>query len=114
MTNAQRLVAEIRHELDPVEQEIRRHPYLAALEAGHVRREDLAYFAGEQHQPLRSHAERVVLPDGARQRDGGAGGARGLRGRHRDDDAQLQAYEPAPGAHAYTANYLPRTRRELG
>ena len=54
LTNAQRLVEEIRRELDPVESEIRRHPYLAALETGHVRREDLARFAGEQH--LRSVA----------------------------------------------------------
>lgn len=42
MTDAARLVEEIRRELAPVEHEIRHHPYLAALEAGHVRREDLA------------------------------------------------------------------------
>jgi len=38
---AERLVQEIRRELNPVEQEIRGHPYLAALEWGHVRRQDL-------------------------------------------------------------------------
>ena len=41
MVNAQELVEEIRRELAPVEEEIRRHPYLSALEAGRVRREDL-------------------------------------------------------------------------
>jgi hypothetical protein len=54
LAEAQRLVEELRRELAPVEQEIRRHPYLAALEAGLVRREDLARFAGEQHRLLRS------------------------------------------------------------
>jgi hypothetical protein len=61
LTNAQRLVEELRRELDPVEQEIRRHPYLAALEAGHVRREDLARFAGEQHHTIRSDLRSVAL-----------------------------------------------------
>ena len=34
MINAQQLVGEIRRALDPVDQEIRRDPYLAALETG--------------------------------------------------------------------------------
>ena len=34
MISAEKLVEEIRRELAPVEQEIRRHPYLAALETG--------------------------------------------------------------------------------
>jgi hypothetical protein len=76
LANARRLVEEIRRELDPIEKEIRRHPYLAALEAGHVHREDLARFAGEQHH--------IICTVGM-------------------DDGRLQAYEPAPGAHAYTA-----------
>lgn len=61
LTDAQRLVEELRRELDPVEQELRRHPYLAALEAGHVRREDLARFAGEQHHTIRSDLRSVAL-----------------------------------------------------
>jgi hypothetical protein len=32
MATAHSLIEEIRRELDPVEEEIRRHPYLAALE----------------------------------------------------------------------------------
>ena len=61
LTNARRLVEEIRSELDPVEHEIRRHPYLAALESGHVRREDLACFAGEQHYIIRSDLRSAAL-----------------------------------------------------
>jgi hypothetical protein len=61
LANAQRLVEELRRELDPVDQQIRRHPYLAALEAGHVRREDLARFAGEQHHIIRSDLRSVAL-----------------------------------------------------
>ena len=40
MASAQLLIQEIRGELEAIEQEIRRHPYLAALESGRVRRED--------------------------------------------------------------------------
>jgi hypothetical protein len=93
MINAQRLIGEIRREL--VEQEIRRHPCLSALEAGRVRQEDLTHFAGEQHHIIRSDLRSVallvnrfgttssgpaVLPGGAGR---GGGGARGLRGRLR-------------------------------
>ena len=56
MINAQQLVEEIRRELAPVEHEIkiRRHPYLAMLEAGRVRREELACLAGEKHHIIQS------------------------------------------------------------
>jgi hypothetical protein len=117
LTNAQRLVEELRRELDPVEQEIRRHPYLAALEAGHVRREDLARFAGEQHHTIRSDLRSVALlvnrfgatPSGPFFQAvlGGETAALAALGAFAAavgmDDARLQAYEPAPGAHAYTA-----------
>jgi hypothetical protein len=117
LTNAQRLVEELRRELDPVEQELRRHPYLAALEAGHVRREDLARFAGEQHHTIRSDLRSVALlvnrfgatPSGPFFQAvlGGETAALAALGAFAAavgmDDARLQAYEPAPGAHAYTA-----------
>ena len=61
MINAQQLVEEIRRELDPVEQELRRHPYLAALEARRVRREDLTRFAGEQHHIIQSDLRSIAL-----------------------------------------------------
>ena len=66
MINARRLIGEIRRELDPVEQEIRRHPYLSALEAGRARREDLTRFAGEQlcsrRRQIALSLHRRVLP----------------------------------------------------
>jgi pyrroloquinoline quinone (PQQ) biosynthesis protein C len=117
MAAAQRLVEEIRRELDPVEQEIRRHAYVAAVESGRVHREDLTRFAGEQYHIIRSDLRSVALlvnrfgttPSGpffqavlggetaALAAVGAFAAAVGM------DDARLQAYEPAPGAHAYTA-----------
>jgi hypothetical protein len=117
MTDAERLVEEIRRELAPVEHEIRHHPYLAALEAGRVRREDLACFAGEQHHIIRSDLRSVALlvnrfgamPSGSFFQAvlGGETAALAALGAFATavgmDDARLQAYEPAVGAHAYTA-----------
>jgi len=117
MTDAQRLVEEIGRELGPTEQEIRHHPYLTALEAGRVRREELPRFAGEQYHIIRSDLRSVALllnrfgttPSGpffqavlggetaALAALGAFGAAVGM------DDAGLEAYEPAPGSHAYTA-----------
>src|SRR5216117_1116414 len=117
MINAEKLVEEIRHELAPVEQEIRCHPYLAALETGRVRREDLTRFAGEQHHIIQSDLRSIALlvnrfgaspsrpffqamlggETTALAALGTFAAATGM------DDARLQAYEPAPGAHAYTA-----------
>jgi len=117
MINAEKLVEEIRRELTPVEQEIRRHPYLSALETGRVRREDLTRFAGEQHHIIQSDLRSIALlvnrfgatparpffqavlggETAALAALGTFAAAVGL------DDARLQAYEPAPGAHAYTA-----------
>jgi len=117
MATAQVLIQEIRRELEPVEQEIRRHPYLAALESGRVRREDLTRFAGEQYHIIGSDLRSVALlvhrfgttPSGPLFQGvlGGEtlalaalrafGTALGM------DDGRFQAYEPTPGAHAYTA-----------
>ncbi len=115
--NAQQLVEEIRRELDPVEQELRHHPYLAALETGRVRREDLTRFAGEQHHIIQSDLRSIALlvnrfgatPSGPFFQAvlGGETAALAALGTFAAtvgmDDPRLQAYEPAPGAHAYTA-----------
>jgi thiaminase len=117
MPTAQRLVEEIRRELEAIEQEIRRHPYLAALESGRVRREDLTCFAGEQYHIIRSDLRSVALlvnrfgttPSGPFFQTvlGGEAAALAALGAFAAaigmDDARLQVYEPAPGAHAYTA-----------
>lgn len=117
MTDAQRLVEEIGRELGPTEQEIRHHPYLTALEAGRVRREELPRFAGEQYHIIRSDLRSVALllnrfgttPSGPFFQAvlGGETAALAALGAFAAavgmDDAGLEAYEPAPGSHAYTA-----------
>ncbi len=116
-TDAQRLVEDIRRELGPAEQEIRHHPYLAALEAGRVRREELRRFAGEQYHIIRSDLRSVAL---LVNRFGAApsgpffqavlGGETAALAALEDfasavgmDDGALEAYEPAPGCLAYSA-----------
>jgi TENA/THI-4/PQQC family len=116
LPGARRLLEEIRRQLEPVEQEIRRHPYLAAVEAGRVGRHDLTRFAGEQYHIIRSDLRSVALlvhrfgtsPSGPFFQAVLGGETAALSALEplatalEMDDAQLQAYEPAPGAHAYT------------
>jgi pyrroloquinoline quinone (PQQ) biosynthesis protein C len=117
VAHAQRLVEDIRRELGHTEQEIRDHPYLAALEAGRVRREELPRFAGEQYHIIRSDLRSAALlvnrfgtkasgpffqavlgaETAALAALGAFATAVGM------DDARLGAYEPEPRAHAYTA-----------
>src|SRR2546426_11080460 len=117
MGKAESLIDEIRCELDPVEREIHGHPYLADLEAGRIRKEELRRFAGEQYHIIRSDLRSVALlvhrfgstPSGPffQARLGGEttaleallafAGAVGM------DTRLLDAYEPAPGALAYSA-----------
>jgi hypothetical protein len=52
MPDARSLMEEIGRDLKSVERAIRSHPYLADLEAGRIRREDLKRFAGEQYTIL--------------------------------------------------------------
>jgi len=47
MVDACHLVEETRQELQTVEAQIRRHPYLDAVEAGAVSRDELRRFAGQ-------------------------------------------------------------------
>jgi thiaminase len=116
MSQAQELVAEVRRDLRPVEERLLQHPYLQAVEAGRLPRERLALFAGEQYAIIASDLRSVGLlvnrygatPSGdfflnVLQGERAAwghlqtfAGALGL------DAAALEAYEPLPGAHAYT------------
>src|SRR2546425_9295561 len=112
MINAEKLVEEIRHELAPVDQEIRRHPYLSELEAGRVSREDFTRFAGEQHHIIQSDLRSIALlvnrfgatPSGPFFQAvlGGETAAlaalRAFAAAVGVGDARLHAYEPAPGA----------------
>jgi pyrroloquinoline quinone (PQQ) biosynthesis protein C len=112
---AQELVEEIRAELRPVEEQIRHHPYLEALEAGKVSRDNLRAFAGEQYHiltsDLRSDAHMVArfgaTPGAAFFLDLVNGEAIAI-GLLRDfaaalglTEADLQAYEPRPRGQTY-------------
>jgi len=117
MADPRSLIEEIKRDLAPVEQEIRRHPYLAELEAGRVGRERLRLFAGEQFHIIRSDLRSVALlvnrfgasASGPFFQGVLAGEAAALEALHAFaravgmDEAMLQAHEPAPGAQAYPA-----------
>jgi pyrroloquinoline quinone (PQQ) biosynthesis protein C len=116
LQQARLLVAEIRDELRGVEDEIRNHPYLTALEEGQVSRDNLRAFAGEQYNIIRSdlRSQAVLLS-----RFGGSSSARSffvdlVAGETEAldlllrfaaalglDEQELAAYEPRPGAQTY-------------
>lgn len=116
-TEATRLVDEIRAQIRPVDERILNHPYLAALEDGRIRPEDLRTFAGQQYHIITSDlasfgrllARHSALPSrsfllGLIQGEAAAleallkfAGALGL------DQAGLENFDPIPGGHAYTA-----------
>jgi thiaminase len=116
MVDAKALLADIRKELQPVTEQLLRHPYVQALEEGKIGRETLRLFAGEQYNiiasDLRSAAYLVSRFGGARSRDFFLGILQGEKaawdalltfahalGLH---ETQLREHEPLPGAHAYT------------
>ena len=49
MSNTQDLIEQIRSELEPVEAQLRDHPYLRALEQNEITRDGLGVIVGEQH-----------------------------------------------------------------
>jgi len=115
LEEARQLVAELRAELKPVDDQIANAPILAALERGQVSTDLLKAFAGEQYNilksDLRSNAQMVsrfgAEPHGSFFLDLTTGEAearkllldfaRALGLRERD----LQAYEPRPAAQTY-------------
>lgn len=111
------LIRELRQELAPLEAEIRRHPFLAALEAGQVPRERLRAFAGEQYHVIRSDLRSVALlvsrfgasPSGPFFHATLAGEVTALEALQAFasglglDRRALDAYEPIPAAQAYPA-----------
>ena len=110
---AETLIEEIRADLSPVRDQLLGHAYVAAVEEGLIELEQLRPFACEQHaiisSDLRSVAHLVSRFGGdffldvlagehaALQALGTFETALGL------DASDLEAYEPLPGAHAYTA-----------
>lgn len=117
MARAPRLIRGLQKELELVEREIRRHPYLDAVEAGRLSREDLRIFGGEQYHIIRSDLRSVALlvnrfgsgPSGPFFQGVLSAEAAALAALRAFADAvgltesQLQVYEPHPGAQAYPA-----------
>lgn len=117
MADIKEMIREGARDLARVEEEIRNHPYLATLEAGRIRREDLRLFAGDQYHVVRSDvrsleamANRFASAPSAALFGSLLAGERtalqsllifarsvGL------DEPLLEAHEPAPGTQAYPA-----------
>lgn len=112
---ARRIVAQLRSELAPVENQIRNVPYMTALENGDVSRENLKKFVGEQYHiatsDLRSAALMVARYGGTPSGDffkGVVDSETIVRGLLLDfakalgmTEADLQNYEPRPLAQTY-------------
>ena len=117
MTDAENILAEIRRECAPVEQAIREHPYVAAVEAGKVRRERFRFFCGEQFHIIGSDLRSVaLLVNRSRTLRSRAFFLKMLQGESAAWEAlrplarafgmtepELQAYEPMPATQAYPA-----------
>jgi thiaminase len=116
MLDAKALVDEIRNELQPVKEQLLRHPYVAALEQGKIGRDSLRMFAGEQYSiiasDLRSVAHLVSRFGASSNRDFFLGILQGEKAASEAllifasalglTEADLRAHEPLAGAHAYT------------
>lgn len=116
MVDAKALLDEIRQELQPVNEQLLRHPYVQALEEGKIGREKLRLFAGEQYtiieSDLKSVAHLVSRFGSSASRDFFLGILQGERAASDAlltfahalglSEAQLREHEPLPGAHAYT------------
>jgi thiaminase len=116
MVDGKALVEKIRQDLQPITEQLLRHPYVQALEEGKIGREKLRLFAGEQYSiiasDLKSVAYLVSRFGSAPSRDFFLGILHGERAacdallRFADalglSEAQLREHEPLAGAHAYT------------
>src|SRR5207253_8453595 len=114
MIDAKALVDEIRQGLEPVNEQLLRHPYVQALEEGKIGREKLRLFAGEQYaiigSDLKSAAHLVSRFGSSPSRDFFLGILQGERAAWDAlltfahalglSEGQLREHEPLPGAHA--------------
>lgn len=117
LKQAERLVADLRQELAPVEDQIRNHPYLDALERGEVSRDNLRAFAGEEYNIIRSDLKSNALLVSRFGADPGGDFFRGIQEGERIaldlirdfaaalgwDEDDLAAYEPRAGGQAFPA-----------
>lgn len=116
MKRTRDLIDQITRDLQPVVEQLEAHPYIAAVEAGEIPREELRRFAGEQYltieSDLRSVAHLVSRYGGMQARgfflDTLAGEGAALEalthfGRALEmTEDDLRAWEPLPGANGYT------------
>jgi thiaminase len=117
VASGRELLAELRTELSAVEQQIRSHGFLEALDGGRVPRERLAVFAGEEHAIIASDRRSFALlatrfpepPAGDLFLSLAEGEGRALQllrafaAAMGLGEAELSAYDPAPRPHAYAA-----------
>lgn len=117
MPDARSVVAQIQKDLEQTTERLLRHPYLEALGEGRIAKEGLRPFAGEQfhiiESDLRSVAYLVSRFGNSPSRDFFLGILQGERaameallvfaGALGLSEPALRAYDPTPGAHAYTA-----------
>ena len=116
MVDAKALLNEIGKELQPVTEQLLRHPYVQSLEEGKIGRENLRLFAGEQYNTIASDLKSVAYLvsrfGSAPSRDFFLGILQGERAAWDAlltfahalglSETQLREHEPQPGAHAYT------------
>jgi TENA/THI-4/PQQC family len=116
MVDAKTLLNEIGKELQPVKEQLLRHPYVQALEEGKIGRESLRLFAGEQYNIIASDLKSVAYLVGrfgsTPSRDFFLGILQGERAAWDGlltfahalglSEIQLRDHESLPGAHAYT------------
>jgi pyrroloquinoline quinone (PQQ) biosynthesis protein C len=117
MTEAQTLVQQLHHNLQPLEQRIRQHAYLQALEEGRIERQQLQRFVGEQWHIIPSDLRSIALLISRCERPASQQFFRNvLQGEAAAlealtplaaavgmQPADCAAYEPTPGAQAYSA-----------
>ncbi|MFQ5852344.1 MAG: hypothetical protein ACE5JU_17405 [Candidatus Binatia bacterium] len=113
---ASALIDKIRRDLEKVNEQLLRHPYIQSIEKGQIRKEKLRLFAGEQYtiisSDLRSVAHLVTRFGASPSRDFFLGILQGEKAAFDGlfvfaralgmNETDLRVYEPQPGAHAYT------------
>ncbi len=116
MVDAKALLEEIQQNLQPVTEQLLRHPYVRDLEEGKIGRKNLGLFAGEQYNTIASDLKSVAYLvsrfGSAPSRDFFLGILQGERAAWDAllafaqalglSETQLREHEPLPGAHAYT------------
>ena len=116
MVDAKTLLNKIGEELQPVTEQLLRHPYVQALEEGKIGLENFGLFAGEQYNTIASDLKSVAYLvsrfGSAPSRDFFLGILQGERAAWDAllvfahalglSETQLREHEPLPGAHAYT------------